>query len=267
MKPKLMGILNVTPDSFYDGNSFYAFEKAVNRGLEMAHEGADIIDIGGESTRPNATPVSLEEELARVIPVIKALRNQIAVPISIDTMKPEVAEKAIQAGASFINDVSGFRLKEMIALAKKTGVQICLMHMRETPLTMQETPFYEEGIMTHLLSWFEKQITQLLKAGLLPEQIVLDPGIGFGKTVADNLKILHNLPKFKALGFPLLIGMSRKSFLAKICQKPNSHLLSATLAANTVAMLSGASYIRVHDVREHRDAIVVLDSLHNLGEP
>ncbi|MBA3721511.1 MAG: dihydropteroate synthase [Parachlamydiaceae bacterium] len=251
-----MGILNVTPDSCFDQGRWFEPSLAIKRGIEIFQQGADILDIGGESTRPNAIPVSENDELARVIPVINALHKEIPIPLSIDTMKPKVASAALKAGASFINDVSGFRDPEMRKVASDSGAKICLMHMDQNPQTMQNNPSYLKGIIPFLIEWFDTQINLLLNEGVLEKNIILDPGIGFGKTVDHNVEIVHNLPKFKALGFPVLIGLSRKSFLGKILQKPiYSELLPATLAINTIAIQSRVDIIRVHDISEHRDVI------------
>jgi dihydropteroate synthase len=256
--PKIMGILNVTPDSFYDGGMCNDKKKAVDKGIRLYHEGADIVDVGGESTRPGSEPISENEEYERVIPVIQALKNEIPVPISIDTVKPKIAEAALKVGASFLNDVSGFRNPDMVALAAQADVPICVMHMQGIPKSMQLNPHYEEGIILHLLRWFEKITLQLQQAGVKDKNIILDPGIGFGKTVDDNLKILHNLQKFKASGFPVLVGLSRKSFLSKMIDKPAKDTLAATIAMNTVALLGNADFIRVHDVAAHRDVVDVV---------
>lgn len=253
-----MGILNVTPNSFYDGGKFSQIEIAIAAGVKMYNDGADIIDIGGESTRPGAEEVPVMEELERVIPVIRALKGKVPIPISIDTMKPQVAEAALKEGATFINDVTGFRHPEMISIAAKANVPVCVMHMLENPKTMQSNPQYEEGVIPHLIQWFKERVLQLTKAGIKKEKIFLDPGIGFGKTVDDNLKILHNLQKFKAMGFPVLIGLSRKSFMSKIINKPASETLATTLAMNTLALLGNVDIIRVHDVGEHREIADVL---------
>lgn len=252
---QLMGILNVTPDSFYDQGAYGNYEAAIKRGIEMEKEGADWIDVGGESTRPGAQYVPVEDELKRVIPLIEELHKQLSIPISIDTRKVEVAREALKAGASLINDVSGFSQKEMTLLAAETGCYVCVMHMQGTPQTMQLSPHYERGVVEELLHWFDKRIQNLLSIGIQESKIILDPGIGFGKTVADNLKILQNLPKFRAFGLPLLLGISRKSFLGKILNKDAKDLLPATIAANMLGIFSGANYIRVHDVKEHRDAL------------
>lgn len=252
-KTKIMGILNVTPDSYYENNRFLHIERAAAFALQMEAEGADILDIGGESSRPGANPVSEQEELERVIPVIELIQGKINIPISIDTIKPSVAIAAIKAGASFINDISGFENPEMIEVAIGNDLNICVMHMQGTPQTMQIKPHYEVGIIPHLLQWFETKVNSLIRLGIKSEKIIIDPGIGFGKTVADNLEIIHNLPQLKRLGFPVLLGSSRKSFLSKILNKPTRELLAATLAINTLAIASQVDIIRVHDVKEHRD--------------
>ncbi len=265
-----MGILNATPDSFYDKSRFFDTESAIARGQQMHKEGADIIDIGGESTRPRNVyqnsedvKVSVEEELKRVIPVISRLKDLVPIPLSIDTMKPEVAAKAVEAGAQWINDVSGFRHPDMRAVAASTGVKICVMHMQGDPYTMQLDPHYEGPIIDHIKNWFSNILESLLQAGVKESNIVLDPGIGFGKTVAHNLEIIHNLPQIKSLGFPVLLGLSRKNFMSKILNKPTAELLSATLAMNSVAILSDVDYIRAHDVQENRDIIDLLEAYKN----
>jgi dihydropteroate synthase len=257
-KTKIMGILNTTPDSYYVKSRKENLESGIEYGIELWKQGADIIDIGGESTRPNAAPVSEEEELNRVIPLIKELSQRQPLPISIDTLKPNVAEKALAAGATLINDVSGFRDPAMVELAASSQAQICVMHMLGTPKTMQISPYYKEGVVTALLHWFETTIENLLRAGVKKHQIILDPGIGFGKTIDHNLEIIHNLRKFKAIGFPLLVGGSRKLFIQKILELPPEEVLPGTLAINSIAILEGVDYLRVHDVKEHRQAIDIL---------
>lgn len=259
---QLMGILNVTPDSCYDQGRWFDHQTAIQHGVQMSREGADWIDVGGESTRPGAPPVSEEEELRRIIPVIKALKNEITTPLSVDTMKGAVAEAALEAGASLINDVSGFRDPAMRQAAAVSNVPICVMHMLENPSTMQNNPHYPEGIIPFLLNWFKARIDLLLAAGVKEKNIILDPGIGFGKTVADNVEIVHNLHKIKELGFPVLIGLSRKSFLGKIVNKNYPELLPVTLAVNTLAILAKADILRVHDVAEHRDVIDLMAHLY-----
>lgn len=259
MKTKIMGILNVTPDSCYDGGQFFSVEKALARAMQMVEEGADMLDIGGESTRPGAFPVSEEEELQRVIPVIKAIRERSMIPLSIDTMKPNVAEAAVCEGVGMINDVTGFMNDKMISIAKRYQTELCVMHMKGMPQTMQIDPKYEEGVIHHLLNWFKIKTEQLVKAGIKKEKIYLDPGVGFGKSVVDNLKILQNVPTLLELGYPILLGLSRKSFLGKICSKERPKLLPATITANALAALSGVAIIRVHDVEGHKDMLRVLE--------
>lgn len=261
MKTKIMGIINATPDSFHESSRYHELDNAVVIAQRMKEDGADILDIGGESTRPGAVIVSEEVELRRVIPIIEAISQTIQLPISIDTNKPAVARAAIKAGASFINDISGFNNKEMVDLAREHDLEICVMHMQGTPQTMQVNPHYPEGIISHLLDWFKKKVDYLMQSGINPKKIILDPGIGFGKTVADNLEIIHNLHELKRLDFAILLGVSRKSFLSKILNKPTKELLSATLAINTVAIMAHTDIIRVHDVKEHSDIVKVLSKL------
>jgi dihydropteroate synthase len=258
MKTKLMAVLNVTPDSFYEGGRWQSAEAAIQQGILFTQQGADFLDIGGESSRPGSTRISEEEELKRVLPVIESLSRQVDIPLSIDTMKPGVAEAALQAGASFINDVSGFRDRAMQEIAAAASVPICVMHMHETPETMQLKPSYQEGLIPFLIKWFTDRIDQLIQAGVKEENIIIDPGIGFGKTVADNIEIIQNLHKMRTLGFPILIGSSRKSFLGKILNKPATELLASTLAVHILAIQAQVDIIRVHDVKEHRDVLSVL---------
>jgi dihydropteroate synthase len=258
MPTKLMGILNITPDSFFEESRFFNHEDAINRGIEIYQQGADILDVGGESSRPGAKAVSEAEELERVIPVIKALHAKIPIPISIDTAKAKVAAAAVASGATLINDISGFSDPEMQEVAVATGVDICLMHMQGIPQNMQENPKYSNGVVPYLRNWFECQIDILLKRGVSEKKIILDPGIGFGKTVAHNLEILREIAQFKALGFRVLVGISRKSFMSKILEKKTAELLPATLALNALLISQEVDIIRVHDVKEHRDVIEVL---------
>lgn len=259
---QLMGILNVTDDSFYEKSRFIDLDKAIQRGLQIEIEGADILDIGGESSRPKNIyknsldkPVSVEEELERVIPVIKALKKELKIPISIDTMKSQVAAQAIEAGADWINDVKGFRDPGMREVAASCQATLCVMHMQGTPESMQIDPHYKGSMLDNIKHWFSDILEKLIQAGVKENRIVLDPGIGFGKTVAHNLEIIHNLPELKKMGFPVLLGTSRKLFLSRILNKPTTDLLSGTLAINSIAVLLGADYIRVHDVESHRDLI------------
>ena len=259
LKTKIMGILNVTPDSFYDQGQYFSTDLAVARGIKLFEDGADLLDIGGESTRPDADAVSLNDELQRVIPVIQALKKEIPIPLSIDTMKSEVARAAIEAGAEIINDVSGFRDPLMIDVAAETGVCLSVMHMQGTPKTMQSNPVYPHGVVEDVIMWFKETVLRLEARGVKKKNIIFDPGVGFGKTVEDNYIILHNLQKFKALGFPVLLGLSRKSFMGKVLNKPPEELLAPTIAMDTLALRENVDFIRVHDVEEHRNVACVMD--------
>ncbi|MGQ9882051.1 MAG: dihydropteroate synthase [Armatimonadota bacterium] len=246
----VMGILNVTPDSFYDGGRYAEHGSAVGRALQMVEEGADIIDIGGESTRPGSQPVSEEEELRRVLPVIEAVRARVDVPISIDTTKSRVAEQALQAGACMVNDISGLgfdpRMAEVVAQA---GVLCCLMHIQGTPQTMQKNPQYTD-VVRDISAYFQERLALAERAGIPRQNIWLDPGIGFGKTVEHNLQILRRLREFTAFGLPILIGTSRKSFIGKVLgDLPPEDRLEGTAATVAVAIMNGANVVRVHDVQ------------------
>lgn len=258
---QIFGILNITPDSYYDGGLFQQTEKAVAHALQMQEDGADWIDVGGESTRPGASFVTLEEETERVIPVIRELKKQLRIPISIDTYKPKVAKLAIEAGASMINDISGLSDPDMVRIAIDSNVLTCVMHMQGTPENMQIAPSYPNGIIPELLDWFEKKIDYLLKAGMKSENIILDPGIGFGKTPLQNLEIIKNIAEFKRFDLPLLLGLSRKSFIMHYIKKPREELLPATIALASFLVQQKVDYLRVHDVGSHRDTITILDGL------
>lgn len=242
-RTSIMGILNVTPDSFYDGGRYLSVEDAVRHAEELVQEGADIIDIGGESTRPGSEPVSLEDELRRVIPVIKKLVSRIKIPISIDTQKAQVARQALEIGAHIINDISALRADpEMVNVAKKYDVPVVLVHMKGTPKDMQENPCYDD-VISEIKEFFRERIQ---RSGIRKENIILDPGIGFGKRLEDNLEIIKRLGEFKELGFPILIGPSRKSFIGG----KSSERIWGTAGAVAVGVLNGADIIRVHDVSE-----------------
>lgn len=265
MATQIMGILNVTPDSFHDGGKHNSLDAAIAHGIALYQEGADWIDIGGESTRPYAKPVSEKEELARILPVIKALRKEIPIPLSIDTRKAAVAEAALQEGVSLLNDVSGFSDPAMIRLAAASQLPICVMHMQGNPETMQNGPRYPEGIIPHLRRWFEEKVGDLINNGIKKEQIFLDPGIGFGKTVEDNFRIIHNLPNLRVAGCGVLLGVSRKSFMSKTLGKEKTETIAPTVAMNTIAVLAGVEIIRVHDVLAHREAVNVLNKFQEAG--
>ena len=255
----LMGILNVTPDSFSDGGMFFDKKTAVEHGVRLAGEGADIIDVGGESTRPGAEPVPLEEELERVIPVIRELAGEVDVPISIDTYKSEVAKEAIDAGASIINDISGLRFDDRMAgLAAETGVALVVMHIKGTPRDMQVDPHYDH-LLKEIGDYLSRSIEIAVEAGVKKENVIIDPGIGFGKRIEDNFILIKNLEYFRALGQPLLIGPSRKSFLWKTLNVSTDETLEATAAATAASVLSGADLIRAHDVKEISKAIKIAD--------
>lgn len=258
---QLMAILNVTPDSFFSESRFFQPEKAIQRGIELYQTGADIIDIGGESTRPYAQAVDEKEEIARVIPVIEGLKNHIPIDLSIDTSKPSVAQAALEAGATWINDITGLKNPKMQELVKKYKAKVCVMHMQGTPQNMQDSPSYPKGVVQEVYSWFESKTQSLLAFGLDKEQIILDPGIGFGKTTQDNLDIIKHLREFKQLGFQILFGCSRKSFMGKILSKSTQELLIPTVIVNTLASLSQVDILRIHDIPEHK---MMRDLLENL---
>ncbi len=248
-----MGILNVTPDSCLDGGKYTTFEKIRQRARAIIEEGADILDIGGESTRPGALPVTVEEEKRRIALAFDALPPDVPIPISIDTRHAEIADLAIERGATFINDVSGFSCPRMQQLAKQHRTSICVMHMQGTPKTMQQNPTYQKGVVDTLMGWFRERTEQLVEAGIERTQIIIDPGIGFGKTLEDHQQILRSLRKFRTLGFPLLLGLSYKSFLSQLLSLERIELREATLIANSYATCFGADILRVHDVKLHRD--------------
>ena len=262
----LMGVLNVTPDSFSDGGLFFDKEKAIAHGLRMVEEGADLIDIGGESTKPGSKPLGLEEELRRVIPVIEALVKEVDVPISIDTYKSTVAKKAIEAGAQMINDISGLNFDPDLAqVAAKEDVPLVLMHIRGTPETMQKHVHYE-SLFSEILQYLRESIQRAESAGLDPGQIIIDPGIGFGKTLEDNLLIIKNLQEFRILGKPILLGTSRKTFIGKILHAEVTERLEGTLSSIAIGVLNGAHIIRCHDVLQAKRVIAVADAIRLAGE-
>jgi dihydropteroate synthase len=257
----LMGIINVTPDSFYDGGRRLDADRAIAAGLGLIEAGADIIDIGGESTRPGARPVSAEEELERVLPVIRGLRHVAKVPISIDTYKSRVAREALDEGADIVNDVSALRFDdEMAALAAAERVPVVLMHMLGTPRTMQTEPRYD-NVLREVIDFLAERIQFAARAGIERQNIIVDPGIGFGKTLDHNLALLRGLPAFAALGQPLLVGASRKAFIGRILGTEADERLEGSLAAAVAAVMGGAEIVRVHDVKETQRAIRVADAI------
>ncbi len=257
----VMGILNVTPDSFSDGGKFLDHDIATEHAKDMIEQGADIIDVGGESTRPGAEPVSLEEELGRAIPVIEALSDS-DVPISIDTRKPEVLKKAVEAGASMVNVVGGLRDDDMIKVAADAGIPVVIMHMLGEPGAMQNDPVYSD-VMDDIVDHLGEQIERAVDLGVKPENFIVDPGIGFGKTVEHNLEIIGRLGELRILGAPVLVGTSRKSFIGKISGGEADQRREGSLASMVLAAANGADIVRVHDVGETKKALAVADAIYN----
>lgn len=255
----VMGIVNVTPDSFSDGGKFLDADAAVDHALRMADEGADFIDVGGESSRPGSDPISVEEEIRRTIPVIERIAAKVSVPISIDTYKSEVARRALDAGATIVNDISAMTMDERMAVVvAEHRASVILMHMKGTPKTMQVDPMYTD-VVGEVREYLAKRIDAARAAGI--GQIMIDPGIGFGKTLEHNLALIRNLGALRDLGVPVLVGPSRKSFLGTILNLPVEERLEGTAAAVTVCILNGASVVRVHDVRAMVRVAKVADAL------
>lgn len=261
-KTHVMGILNVTPDSFSDGGLHFDGQTAVEHGIQMVKDGADILDVGGESTRPGSAPVSLEEELKRTIPVIEALSRSTAVPISIDTYKAEVARRALEAGASMVNDISGLRFDpDMPKTVAGHRIPVVMMHIKGRPRDMQQNPRYE-ALIPEIMDYFRISIRLARKFGIPDSMMIIDPGIGFGKTFDHNLEILNNLEQFTLLEKPLLVGPSRKAFIGKILgNAPTTERLEGTSAAVAVSIMKGANIIRVHDVKEMVKVARVVDAI------
>jgi dihydropteroate synthase len=261
-RPLVMGIVNVTPDSFSDGGKFYSHHTALAHGLQLVQEGADLLDIGGESTRPGSLPVTLEEELRRILPVVEGLAEQADIPISIDTSKAEVAREALAAGAHIINDVTALLGDpEMPEVARECGAGVILMHMQGTPATMQIQPHYND-VVAEVQEFLQSRVRELEQAGIPAERMVIDPGIGFGKTGAHNIALLSNLSQFQSLGRPLCLGVSRKGIVGRIAGQPVEQRLAGSLAVVCHAVMHDAMQIvRVHDVRPTRDTILVLEAL------
>jgi dihydropteroate synthase len=259
----IMGILNVTPDSFSDGGQFLNKNSAIGHALKMIEEGADIIDIGGESTKPFSSPVSLDEELSRVLPVIEDLRKETNVCISIDTTKSEVANQALEMGASIINDVSAMEFDEkMIGIALKFDCPIVLMHMKGIPKNMQENPHYS-SLISEIITYLNARIDFVLSKGIDRKKIIIDPGIGFGKSVENNFEIINNLNQFADLGYPVMLGASRKSFIGVTLDVPEDKRVEGSLAANIIGFQKGVSVFRVHDVDQTRKALTITKKIFN----
>ena len=261
----IMGILNVTTDSFSDGGLFFDMGIAINHALEMEAAGADIIDIGGESTRPGAEPVLLEDELNRVIPVIEAIRSESDVCVSIDTYKADVAEKAITAGANIVNDISGLQFDESMAnVVKNNNVPVVIMHIKGTPREMQKDPHYDD-LMQEVVAYFQERVEFCRQRGIKKGNIILDPGIGFGKRSQDNFELLRELKQIADLGYPVLSGPSRKSFIGLTLDLPVDERVEGTAAAVTASILNGAKIVRVHDVQEMKRVVTIADNIRGLA--
>jgi len=263
-----MGILNVTPDSFSDGGLHLDKSAAIRRVLQMVEEGADIIDIGGESTRPGSEPVAIEEELRRTIPVIEALAKKISVPLSIDTCKSEVARRALDAGASIVNDISGLRFDtQMAKVVSERKVPVVIMHIKGAPMDMQKNPVYE-ALIPEIMDYLRGGIRLALESGVAEDRIIIDPGMGFGKTLEHNLEIIHNLYEFTLLGKPLLIGPSRKAFTGSVLGGvPPEARLEGTAATVAISIMNGANMVRVHDVKEMVRVAKVADAIKRMKMP
>ena len=255
-----MGILNITPDSFSDGGFYNSTELAVKRASQLIIDGADILDIGGESTRPGASQISIKEELNRIIPVIKEIRKRYKdILISVDTYKSEVAKQSIYSGASIINDISGLVLDEkMASVAASLDVPVVLMHLKGTPQNMQENPTYK-NLISEIKNFLIKQAKHAIKSGVKPKNIIIDPGIGFGKTVKNNFEILAKLKDFTKTGYPVLVGPSRKSFIGKTLNLPVDKRLEGTAASIAISIINGAKIVRVHDVSEMKKVCKIVD--------
>ncbi len=263
-RPCVMGVLNVTPDSFSDGGDFFGVDRALRRAERMVEEGADILDIGGESTRPGAAPVSGPEEIERVVPVIEALGPRVSVPISIDTSKPEVMRAAVNAGAGMINDVRALRGPGALEAAVEAGVPVCLMHMQGEPRTMQAAPVYRD-VVSEVRDFLRRRIQVCVGVGMDPERVLVDPGFGFGKTLAHNLALLAGLGELCSLGPPVLVGLSRKSMIGTLTGRSVTERLAGSLAAAVLAVERGARLVRVHDVVATVDALRVAWAVRGCG--
>lgn len=255
--PQVMGILNVTPDSFSDGGTHNSLNDAVNHAAKLIAEGASIIDIGGESTRPGASDVSIDEELQRVVPVVEAIRQRFDVWISVDTSKAQVITESANVGASIINDIRSLQEPGALAAAAKTGLPVCIMHMQGDPKTMQQSPHYE-NVMMDVDRFLQENIQRCVDAGIEKNQIILDPGFGFGKNLAHNYQLLAHLSELHHFGLPILAGMSRKSMVGQLLNVPPQERVAGSVACAVIAAMQGAQIIRVHDVKETVDAMKVV---------
>jgi len=261
-KPKIMGILNVTPDSFSDGGRFLCADSAVSHALQMVEDGADIIDVGGESTRPGAENISLEAELQRVVPIVETLAKQLNVPISVDTTKPEVMRASIERGAAMINDVTGLQAVGALEVVQTSNVAVCIMHMQAQPRTMQTNPQYGDVVGT-VSSFMQAQVAKCEAAGISRKRLLVDPGFGFGKTLAHNLALFKHLSQLAPVGIPVMVGVSRKRMLGEITGQAVHDRGTASVVAAVLAIMNGASVVRVHDVKETRQGLQVAEALNN----
>lgn len=259
-RPHVMGIVNVTPDSFSDGGKFAQTSLAVEHALKLVDEGADILDIGGESTRPNAVPVSLQEELDRVIPVIEALVSQVNIPLSIDTYKPQVMQAAIAAGASIVNDIRALQEADALNIVAASDAGVCLMHMQGTPQTMQINPQYND-VVAEVKAFLQQRLLMCEAAGIARDRILLDPGFGFGKTRAHNITLVQHLASFTSLDQPVLVGLSRKSVLGQVTGHDVDARLYASVAASVISAMVGAKILRVHDVKATVEALKIVSAI------
>lgn len=257
---RVMGVINTTPDSFSDGGKYSTTEKALQHALQLIDDGVDILDVGGESTRPGSEHVGLQQELERTIPLIRLIRKVSNVPISIDTNKPGVMQQAVDAGATIINSIWALQLDNSLEVAAELGVPVCFMHMQGTPETMQINPTYDD-VVEDVLDFLRQRIDAAVNAGIDPSNIIVDPGFGFGKTLQHNLQLLKSLPRFKSLGVPLLVGMSRKGMIGTILDKPIDRRLYGSISTAVIAAMLGADIVRVHDVPETLDAIAMVNAL------
>jgi dihydropteroate synthase len=257
----VMGVINVTPDSFSDGGQFLEKDRAVEQALQLAGDGADLIDIGGESTRPYSKGISADEEMNRVIPVIEALKKKLRIPISIDTLKAQVAREALRSGASMVNDISALRLDpEMASVVAQAGVPVILMHMKGTPGDMQVAPTYDD-VASEIITFLRKAIDQAVRSGVRRDRIIVDPGIGFGKTFDHNLEILKELGRLQCLEAPILVGSSRKAFIGRILDKKVHERDTGTMATVAAAVMNGAHIVRVHNVKQAVETVKVIDAI------
>jgi dihydropteroate synthase len=259
-RPLVCGILNVTPDSFSDGGRFFDHDRAVAHGVDLACQGADLIDIGGESTRPGAQPPTVDEELDRVVPVVERLARVTGVPVSVDTSRPEVMRAAVRAGASMINDVRALRVPGALDAAAELRVPVCLMHMQGDPVTMQRSPRYGD-VVAEVRSFLAERMSAAEAAGVSRDLMAVDPGFGFGKTLAHNVTLFHELREFTTLGARLMVGLSRKGMIGAITGRPVEQRLAGSISAAVLALQRGAHVLRVHDVGATRDALAVLGAV------